>query len=474
MLSLIAALLLASPGPDSITKAPTAALDTALARMGGRSALEAIVRIRREMITQWQRLSFEERPYTDLPSYEQHSDVRDYSQMAWRNTRRFLTGVVPQPSVVDIVKDTVAIRFFRDTWSPLNVAYVDERNELFTFAPERLLPLMSSASDRKALRDTSIGGRPHARVSATINGYPTTLFLRRADGLPAMVRFQAEQPSDFGLAPWGEMEVEIWFSRWVPLPGGVLLPTQWDTRRVGRPYKRITVLATTLDSVAPADSFMISDSLSREFILTARKAMHDLPMDSAKAMEERIVAFRTNGAPAGAVKLGNQWYLLEAGQAPFNAERAAQWLEQHAGGRRTAGAFVSTGSSANGGLGWLASTRRTVRAAPAFQPVGAAILRNRKVTSPAAMIVTHGQWQTFGGDSVWVEPIDYPDLPGAMYVYVPSLKWAYSGMAASPVNVAYLMSRLKARGFAVERTGSIRGVLVPVPSGVLSSAGDRK
>ncbi len=474
MLSLLAALLLASPAPDSLTLAPSAVLDTALARMGGRSALEGIVRIRREMITQWQRVSFDERPYTDLPSYEQHADVRDYSQMAWRNTRRFLTGAVPQPSVVDIVKDTVAIRLFRDTWAPLNVAYVDERNELFTFAPERLLPLVGAASDRKALRDTTIGGFPHARLSATINGYPTTIFFRRADGLPAMVRFRAEQPSDFGLAPWGEMEVEIWFSRWAPLPGGVLLPTQWDTRRVGRPYKRITVLATTLDSVAPPDSFIISDSLRREFLLTARKPMHDLPMDSAKAMEGRLVAFRTAGAPVGAVKLGGHWYLLEAGQAPFNAERAAQWLEQHDGGTRTAGAFVSTGSSANGGLGWLASTRRTVRAAPSFQAVGAVILRNRKATPPAAMTVTQGQWQVFGGDSVWIEPIDYPDLPGAMYLYVPSLKWAYSGMASSPLNVAYLMRRLQMRGFAVERTGSVRGVLVPVPSGVLSSAGDRK
>ncbi|HWA15883.1 MAG TPA: hypothetical protein VG817_05600 [Gemmatimonadales bacterium] len=469
---LLAAVLLAgSPGP--VLPAPKAVLDSAIARMGGRSSLEGIVRIRREMLTQWQRVSFDTRPYTDAPSYEQHSDVRDYSQMAWRNTRTFLGAGPPLP-IVDIVKDTVGIRLIRDKWGPLNVAYVDERNELFTFAPERLLLLAREAHGLKTLPDSAIGGLAHARVSATINGYPTVLFIRRGDGLPAMVRFRAGQPNDFGLAPWGDMEVEIWFSRWAPLPGGAILPTQWDTRRVGQPYKRISVIATALDTVASADSFAISDSLRQEFNLTARRPMHDLPLDSARLLEPRLVAFRTNGAPAGAVKLGGAWYLLEAGQAPFNAERAAQWLETRDGGARTAGAFVTSSSGANGGFGWLVASRKTVRTAPTFEPVGKTILRNHGQATPAGFAVQRGQWHQLGGDSVWVEPIDYPDAPGALYLYVPALKWAYSGMAMTPLQLAYLTRRLKERGFPVERTGSMRGVLTPLPSGVLSSAGDRK
>lgn len=452
---------------------PAAVLDSAIARMGGRPALEGIVRIRREMMTQWQRVSFDERPYTDFPSYEQHSDVRDYSQMAWRNTRRFLTGSATPQSIVDIVKDSVGIRLIRDQWTPLNVAYVDERNELFTFAPERLLLLAREATDLVALSDTTIGGLAHARVSGTIRGYRSTLFIRRNDGLPALVRFLAEQPNDFGLAPWGEMEVEIWFSRWVPVPGGALLPTQWDTRRVGKPYKRISVLSMAFDTVATADSFAISDSLRQVFNLTSRKPMHDLPLDSARVMEGRFAAFRTNGAPAGAVKLGGAWYLLEGGQAPFNAERAAAWLEQHDAGARTAGAFISSSSGANGGIGWLVATKKTVRTAPAFGSTGGAILRNRHLTVPARMAVTRGQWQVIGGDSVYAEPIDYPDAPGALFIYVPSLKWAYSAAAAGPVQQEYLLRRLRERHFSVERTGHLRSVLNPVPSGVLSTAGTK-
>jgi hypothetical protein len=471
MLSTLLLVAIAAGAPVKHTDpAPgaTAIVDSAIARMGGRAALEGVVRIRRELITQWQRMSFEQRPYVDMPSYEHHFDVRDYSLMAWRNTRRFMTGGdANQQPVIDIVRDSVGIRLFRGQWNPLNVAYVDERDELFTFAPERLLLHLRAATDLKALSDTAIGGLPHHRVAATVRGYPSVLFVRQADGLPAMVRFRAGQPNDFGLAPWGDMEVEIWFSRWGSFAGRVMLPTQWDTRRVGRGYKRITVLATAFDTVATADSFAISDSLRGAFLATARKPMHDLPLDSAKVMEGRFAAFRTNGAPVGAVKLGGEWWLLESGQAPFNAERAAHWLEQEDAGTRTAGAFI-TASSANGGIGWLVAKQRTVRAAPAFQAMGVAMLRNRALRPPPGMTVTRGQWQVLGGDSVYIEPIDYADAPGGMYLYVPSLKWAYSAGAIGPVQQAYLLRRLRERQFVVERTGHSRGVLNAVPAGVLS------
>jgi hypothetical protein len=68
-----------------------------------------------------------------------------------------------------------------------------------------------------------------------------------------------------------------------------------------------------------------------------------------------------------------------------------------------------------------------------------------------------------GGDSLWIEPIDYPDAPGSLYIYVPSLRWAYSGFAGSLLQFEYLQARLKARGWAVDRVGSLRGIAVPIP-----------
>ena len=461
MLTLLVAGALAVVQGPGARQAP--ALDTAIARMGGAEALGRIERVRYELITQWQRTSFADVPYADQPSYEIHSDVRDYTIPAWRNTRRF-QGARPAPEVVDIVRDTVAIRRLGPApWAPLNVAYVDERRELFAFAPERVLLLARGAPDLRALADTTIGGRPHARVAATIDGFPATLFLRRGDGLPAFVRYRAAQPNDFGLAPWGTMEVEVWYSAWARTPAGVVLPRQLDIRRVGRPYKRITVLGAAFDSVAAPDSFAVSDSLRTAFFATANRPMHDLPLDSARIVDERFATFGAFGTPAGAVKVGRRWLLLESGQAPLTVERAAAWLERTDPGAGVAGAYVTAPSAANGGAAWLAARQLPIHAGPGAMPFLAAILRNHRQPAAAATVVTRAQWRQVDGDSLWVEPIDLPDAPGSLLVYVPSLGWAYSAMAAGPLQVEYLMRRAKERGWTVERIGSARAIAVPAP-----------
>ena len=95
--------------PRAYGQSAGALLDTALTRMGGVAAAREVRRVRFEMMTQWQRTAFDTRPYADQPSYESHSDLRDYESVAWRNSRRFNNGrsVV---ELVDVVRDSVAIR----------------------------------------------------------------------------------------------------------------------------------------------------------------------------------------------------------------------------------------------------------------------------------------------------------------------------------------------------------------------------
>ena len=447
------------PAPDPRARA---VVDTAIARMGGAEALGRIERVRFELMTQWQRTSFDARPYVDLPSYELHSDVRDYTIPAWRNTRRFQLTGTPRP-ITDIVRDSVAIRQINGVWAPLNVAYVDERRELFTFAADRLVLLARAAPDLALLPDTLLGTLPHARVTATVAGFPATIFLRRGDGLPAMVRWRAGHPNDFGLVPWGVMDVEVWYSRWQRMPNGVALPMQWDTRRVGKPYKRITVLAAAFDTVATADSFAVSDSLRTAFLATANKPMHDLPLDSARVVDERFATFGQFTALGGAVKVGRRWMLLEAGQAALSVERAVAWLGRTDPGSTVAGAIVTVPAAGNGGAEWLAARRMPIHAAPGAMPVLQTVLRNHGRAPSAATPVTRGQWLRMDGDSLWVEPIDLPDAAGALLVYVPSLRWAYSFTAASALQREYVLARIRQRGWAVERLGSARGVSAPLP-----------
>ncbi len=116
-------------------------LDTAIARMGGEATLRRIERVRFEMLTLWHRIAFEERPNVLGIGYEVHSDLRNYKLDAWRNTRKFLNGAGAPPQVIDVVRDSAAIRKFTlpngtdAPWAPLNIAYVDERGEGFTFTP---------------------------------------------------------------------------------------------------------------------------------------------------------------------------------------------------------------------------------------------------------------------------------------------------------------------------------------------------
>lgn len=459
---LLAGLLFALPkAPDPRA---VALIDTSIEHMGGAAALRGLTRVRMEMMTQWQRTSFDARPYTDLPSYERHTDQRNYTISAWRNYRRFAAGSGWR-EITDIVRDTVAIRQSNGTWAPLNVAYVDERKELFTFAAERVLLAAREAGDLRALADTTIGNVIHGRVAATVGGYPTTLFFRRNDGLLAMARYVAAQPNDFGLVPWGRMEVEMWYSRWTPGPNGVSLPWQWDVRRVGKPYKRLSVLAFALDTAA-ADSFEVSDSLRTAFFATANKPMQDLQPDSAKVLQPGLVRFTAAGSfgfPAGAVKVGKSWLLLESGQAGVNAQRAIEWLGENDAEGKVSNAVLTPPSGANGGIVYLSRQETPIYLSSGAMPYASAILKNNG-RPVKAIEVAKGQWLRMSGDSVWIEPVDLPDNPSSLMVYLPSLKWAYSAMAVTPLHQRYLLDRLKTHGWSVERIGSLRDLWAVPPA----------
>jgi hypothetical protein len=462
------------PPPSSVLPPPPAALDTAIARMGGEDALRKIERVRFEMMTLWQRMTFDNRPSDLIGSYELHSDLRNYTLGAWRNTRRFVGGPTLR-EMTDIVQRDAAIRRFPPNpdgtlapWAPRNIAYIDERKEIFAFAPERLLLSVRAASDLRALSDTMITGLAHARIAATIDGFATTIFLRKNDGFLAMVRYRAGQPNDFGLAPWGTMEVEMWYSRWnkFPVPGtqGVGYPTQWDVRRVGRMYKRLTVLAANFDAAAPADSFAISDSLRTAFATSnASRPMWDLPMDSAKILEPRLARLGSPGQGQAAVKLGTRWVLLEGTGVPQRNATDVQWLQNADAGSTVGGLLITLPNSGRGGAAWFAEKKLPVYVAPGAATAMAATLANWKQPASASTVVAKAQWLRIGGDSLWVETIDYPDFPGSLIAYVPSMRWAYSGAAAGPLNFDLLVARIRERGWNVERVGSVRTLTQPIP-----------
>jgi hypothetical protein len=308
------------------------------------------------------------------------------------------------------------------------------------------------------------GVRYHA-VSATVGQLPLTLLLDAGTGFLAAAHYTAAQPNDFGLAPWGAMHVELWYARWQRMRGGIAYPTQLDVVRAGRPYKRMTVLSATFDVAAMPDSFAVSDSLRAAFVATQRHAMHDLPLDSARLVDGTFATFGVFGPPIGAVKVGGQWVLLETGQAALNAERSTAWLRGADSTARLAAAVVTIPYAGNGGVTRLATQGTPLLVAPGARPFVDVMLRNGGVRSNPARLTTvlAGRWLRVGTDSLRLEPIDLPSGRGAMLVYAPSLRWVYTGLLASPLDMDAVLARAAQRGWTVERIGSRRGIAMPVP-----------
>jgi hypothetical protein len=442
---------------------PSVLLDRAIARMGGDSTLRSIRSLRLDMMTQWVRTNFAARPFADAPSYERNVELRDYANKGWRNTRTFV-GSGPAMSITDLVRDTIAARLAPrapnapPTWGPLNLAYVDERRELFAFAPERLVLALRSDATVRRLADTTIDEEVHARLHATVDGWPATLFLRVADALPVMVRIRADERNDFGLAVWGEHEVEFWYSQWTRVAPGVLLPRQRDVRRVGSPYKRMTALAMMVNAPAPADSFAISDSVATAYLATERRPMWDVALSDARLIDSTFAMFPQFTGSAGAVRIGGAWVVFETAVHEGAMQRMGEWLATTMPNAPVAAGIVSTAAAINGGVKWFDAKRLPVYAAPAAGPV----LRAATGGRTTATVVTRPRWVRVGTDSLWVEPVTAPDFSQLLAVYSPTLRWLYWPVAGSPAHAAEqaaLTKRLAARGLPVERVGSIRGVV---------------
>jgi len=427
-----------------------------LERMGGESALRGVERVRFEMVTQWHIASFADLPFSARVSYELNTDVRDYTLNAWRNTRRFPAGG-DWRTMTDLVRGDVAARSFGGEFVPLNIAYVDERDELFAYTPDRLMLAAADAAELRSDADTAIAGVAHARIRFHAGRIPVTLFLRRADGLPAMVRFRAAAPNDYGLVPWGEMDVEVWYSQWAPFANGITMPTQWDVRRFNEPYKRLSVLKAEFNGTFAADSFAIGDVLRNAYQQTATKPMHDVPYDSARVHpgDADFVEFRTPGAPNGAVRVGGRWILMETGQAALSLERALRWMSAHTEGpidRAIAGAVAS----GNGGAAAAASHRIPVHVGPGARPFIDRVLSNHKRPRSDAQTLHLSRWQRIGGDSVRVERLDLPGATGSIMVWVPTERWIWAPDALSPLDLRLVREQAANLGWNAAWVGNRR------------------
>lgn len=425
--------------------------------MAAPGRLQDIRTVRLEMMTQWQRTGFRSVPWSDRPSFERHVDVRDYTLPAWRNTREFGSR-----RIVNVVRDSVATTDLGAGPQPLSVAYVDERNELFSYTPDRLVVQLLEADDLRSVGDTVIGGEPHNRVAATLGGrIDATVDFHAGTGLPTVVRFRRGHPNDFGLVPFGEMWVEVWYSNWRSF-GPISIPTQWDVTRVGVPYKRMTVLDATFNPEFAADSFTVTPDLRRAYV-DARRPMHDRAVDSVVAVVPGVVALHGFGFPTGAIAVDDSWILMEAGHAPLNLDRGMEELTT-AGVTDLSAAVVVTASAGNGGVAALVDRSIPIYTSRAAKPFLDVMLTNANRPVQGVTVVDRGRWIGEEGAGLRLEPIDLPDVPGSLVVYSPRHRWLYAPDAMTALDRRLVLDHARARGWTVERFGMSRRLWMPLPS----------
>jgi len=430
-----------------------------VARSGGDSALRSLRTARYEYVTQWMRTSFANLPAPAASGVEVNTDWRDYGQGIWRYDRHFLGS----PAVIrNVVRDSVAITDLGQGWGPLSGAYVQERDEVFLAAPERLLIRAHDAALAGMVRrgvDTVIGTASHARLLTNLDGREVTLFLRTSDAQLTGVRYRAAQPWDFGLAAWGEMEVETWYSRWT-VSGPFLVPYDYAINRVGRPYKRLSMVRVQLNAPVAEDSVLVPDALRARYLAEQRRAMFDVPVDSVGVGPEGFARFGVPGTPLGALRVREGWLLLGSGAAPLITDRALARL------RRSGVPVVAAvlGTMTVGGAGGAPSLARAgipLLGSSAARPFLAAMFAQQGLEPRGITWITGGGWQVIGGDSIWIEPVDLPDVEGGLLVWDPVRQWLYAGDGPGPAQIRGALAVAAERRWPVTRM-FVRGSAMPL------------
>lgn len=435
-------------------------------KIGGLDALRAVRTLRLEYTTTWFRHNFAPTPSGgETPSsVERNVDQRDYERPTWRQVR----GFSATQNMVNIITDTVAQSSFNGNTRALHPAYLDERAELFLMAPERLLPRLhdaATAGKARIIPDTTVGGVRVRGVRAELDGRVVTAWINHNGWLTAM-RIRAGQPLDFGIGAWGVMDVDVTYARWAATQG-VGFPGYIGIARVGRPYKELFINAVVPNAPLAADSVVVPDSIRRSFAAIGGKAMSDVPVPTVVADSFGLAALPPQAGALGAVRLDGCWLVLGAGADQGSMGRLAAALGLEAGPARGGAdgrlAVVIPNASAGsaGGVAWATS-----RGYKAFVPPGArnlvrALHKQQGAAEKGIVAVNDGAWHKIAGDSVWMEPLDVPDQPAAMLIWVPRLKWAYLGPGTGLVERA-AWARLDERGFKPTRVGTARGVSLAV------------
>ncbi len=251
MLALVTiSLVAAGTRPTSAQDSASGYIASALRAMGGGDRLRAISDVTytavgtRQMVEQSERPSgpyfidhFRVREVRDL---DHHRARIEESHEAYAADQWWLQQSTPHTSTT-VINDDVAATLADGKYAFAGGYLVQQNDEQFAFAPERVLLTAQAASDLHAGPDVLLHGVRHHVLAFTWKRAPCTLFINDATNLPWEIQWTRPYPYQTFLNAWGDVTTTLTYNGWTLEPYGVSYPREWTFERVGLPDQQFAI-----------------------------------------------------------------------------------------------------------------------------------------------------------------------------------------------------------------------------------------
>ena len=174
---------------------------------------------------------------------------------------------------------------------------VQETEEQFAFAPERLLFTARNAPDVRALSDKVLHGVRHHVLAFTWNGAPCTLAINAQTNLPWQITFTRPYPYQTFLNAWGDVTTSITYNAWALEPYGISYPREWTRERVGLPDMHLAIVQLHLNPAVDNAALTVPDQIARAH--PKPTAVDDVPLGFGGSATQHELAPGVTQVPGG-------------------------------------------------------------------------------------------------------------------------------------------------------------------------------
>ena len=245
---------------NSVASAGRAAVQAAIARMGGADGLRRLDTLRLEWVGYVNLLEQSERPEGPwIPAIQRTTEIWDASHGRWSETVQ-ATVAEDEYTLRTVVDGDAAARRFGERWLPAGPGDADAAREWMSLSPQSVLLAALDATDLKEEPRREFQGVPHRVVAWGEGERRRRLLLNAETGFPSAIEESRAYPQDRYWQIWGDVATRVAWSYWDIFPGGsgpLFYPRQWDVERGGRPWKALTITKLEPVAQAPADAFDI-------------------------------------------------------------------------------------------------------------------------------------------------------------------------------------------------------------------------